>query len=99
MNIILDASGNVLMWSETATPTADKAAGQQCIGLTDDQAGALLQQPPNDGLTFIDGVFASIAPRPAPPPLTVDQKLGQIDLSISDLKPALAAAAAVGPSL
>ena len=94
MNIILDASGNVLMWSETATPTADKAAGQQCIGLTDDQAAAFGQQPPNDGLTFINGVFGSIAPRPAPPPLTVDQKLGQLGLTVADLKAALAA---VGP--
>jgi hypothetical protein len=91
MNIILDASGNVLMWSETATPTADKAAGQQCIGLTDDQAAAFGQQPPNDGLTFINGAFGSTPPRPSPLPLTVDQKLGQFGLSVADLKAALAA--------
>jgi hypothetical protein len=93
MNIILDASGNALMWSDS-TLTADKAAGQQCIELTGDQLAAWQQRPPNDGMTFINGVFGWIAPRPAPPPLTVDQKLSQIGLSVADLKGALAAAAA-----
>jgi hypothetical protein len=96
MNIILDASGKALMWSETGTPTADKAAGQQCIELTDDQVAAFLQRPPNDGVTFANGVFDWIALRPAPPPLTVNQKLGQIGLSVSDLKAALQAATATG---
>ena len=96
ISIILDASGNVLMWSETGTPTADKAAGQQCTELTDDQVAAFLQRPPNDGMTFINGVFGWIAPRPAPPPMTVDQKLGQIGLSVADLKAALAQAVSIG---
>jgi hypothetical protein len=89
MNIILDASGNVLMWSETGTLTADKAAGQQCFELTDEQVAAFLQRPPNDGMTFINGVFGWIAPPPAPPPLTVDQKLAQIGLSVAVLSAAL----------
>jgi hypothetical protein len=97
MNIILDASGNVLMWSETGTPTADKPAGQQCIELTDDQAAAWQQRPPNDGMTFANGVFAWIAPRAASlPPVTVDQKPAQIGLSVSDLKAALAQAVSIG---
>ena len=96
MNIIIDASGNALMWSEAGMPTADKAAGQQCIELTDDQVAAFLQRPPNDGMAFINGVFDWTAPRPAPPPLTVDQKLGQIGLTVSDLKAALQAATATG---
>jgi hypothetical protein len=83
------------MWSESGTLTADKAAGQQRIELTDDQVAAFLQRPPNDGMTFINGVFGWIAPRPAPPPLTVDQKLGQIGLSVSDLKAALTQATSV----
>ncbi len=94
MNIILDASGNALMWSETGTLTADKAAGQQCIELTGDQLAVWQQRPPNDGMTFVNGVFTWAAPRPAPPPLTVDQKLGQLGLTVADLKAALAA---VGP--
>jgi hypothetical protein len=97
MNVILDASGNVLMWSETGAPTADKAAGQQCIELTDDQAAAWQQRPPNDGMTFVNGVFGWIAQRASPPPpVTVDQKLAQIGLSIADLKAALQAATATG---
>ena len=90
MNIILDASGNALMYSETGTLTADKAAGQQCIELTGDQLAAWQQRPPNDGMTFVNGVFAWITPRAAPlPPATVDQKLAQIGLSVADLKAAL----------
>ena len=96
MNIIVDAAGNALMWSEGPL-TADKAAGQQCIELTDDQVAAWQQRPPNDGMTFVNGVFAWVTPRAAPlPPATVDQKLAQIGLSVADLKGALAAAAAVG---
>jgi hypothetical protein len=93
MNIILDASGNALMWSE-GTLTADTAAGQQCIELTGDQLAAWQQRPPNDGMTFVNGVFTWVAPRAAPlPPVTVDQKLGQIGLTVADLKAALAKAA------
>jgi hypothetical protein len=94
MNIILDASGNVLMFSETGTPMPPD--GCQLVELTDDQAAAWQQRPPNDGMTFINGVFGWIAPSPPPPPLTVDQKLGQIGLSVSDLKAALAQAVSIG---
>jgi hypothetical protein len=91
ISIILDASGNVLMWSETGTPMPPD--GCQLVELTDEQAAAFLQRPPNDGLTFSNGVFGWIAPRPAPPPPTVDQKLGQIGLSLADLQTALNQAA------
>jgi hypothetical protein len=90
MRIIVDASGNVLMWSEDGTPTADEQAGQQCLALTPEQAVDLLRQTEtaNSGLIFANGVV-SARQQPPPPPLTVDQKLAAVGLTLADLRQAL----------
>ena len=93
MRIIVDASGTVLMYSETGQPTPD--VGQTAIDLTLDLATAFLKVCSSAayGLTFDGQTFAPIAApvQPPPPVLTVDQKLAQIGLSVALLAPAIQA--------
>jgi hypothetical protein len=89
MKIIIDADGNVRMWSTDGDPAPGD--GQTSVELTPDQETALLEQTaiPNNGLIFRNGSFSMIAPAPSPPPLTVDQKLAAVGLTPADLKQAL----------
>ena len=87
MHIIVDASGKVLMWSELGTPSA--GPGEQLVELKPQEAADYLSQPSNIGVMFVGGKFTPIPPPPSPPALTVDQKLGQIGLSVAALKSAL----------
>jgi hypothetical protein len=93
MRIIVDASGIVLMYSDTGEPTPD--VGQTAIDLASDLEATfrkVIATAP-DGLTFDGQTFTPIpAPvQPPPPVLTVDQKLGQIGLSVALLAPAIQA--------
>lgn len=62
MNIIVDASGNVLMYSENAKPTPP--AGASLVTLDAPKAAALLnaQKVANDGLKFDGTNFTTVAP-------------------------------------
>lgn len=98
MRLILDISGNVVMWSDSGLPSA--GAGQTAVDLTAQQQAAfvaLLGQP-NGGLTFINGTPGANPPTPPPPPpVTVDQKLAQIGLSVTDIQGAIVEAQTKSP--
>jgi hypothetical protein len=93
MRIIVDGSGNVLMWSGTGEPAPD--VGQTAIDLAPDLGATFLAAIATapDGLTFDGQTFTRIAAPVVPPPpvLTVDQKLAQIGLSVALLAPAIQA--------
>ncbi len=78
MKIIIDAVGNVLMWSADGDPAPGD--GRTSVELTHDQETALLEQTtiPNNGLIFRNGSFSMIAP-----------KLAAVGLTPADLKQAL----------
>lgn len=99
MRIIVDASGNVLMWSSDGLPSA--GAGQTAMDLTPQQQTALvvLMAQPNGGLTFINGTPAALPPvvPPPPPVLTTDQKLAAIGLTITDIQGAIVEAQTKSP--
>jgi hypothetical protein len=99
MTIVMDASGNVLMYSYTGSPSAD--VGQTALDLTADQQTACLAAmaaSPN-GVNFNGQTFTPIAAPVLPPPpvLTVDQKLAAIGLTVSDIQGAIVEAQTKSP--
>jgi hypothetical protein len=83
MNIVVDANGSVLMWSENGAPSV--AEGCTLVELSDEQAAAFAARPPNAGVTF-DGEAFAIVPLPARPELTPAQKLAAVGLTSGDLR-------------
>jgi hypothetical protein len=94
MRIIVDnTTSDVLMYSAMGQPSAD--VGQTAIDLAPDLEAIFLEAIGTAfyGLTF-DGQTFTQLPAPVQPPapvLTVDQKLGQIGLSVALLAPAIQA--------
>jgi hypothetical protein len=86
MNIVVDGSGKVVMWSENGAPTPP--AGCTLVALTDDQAAAFAGLPPNAGVTFNGQSFAA-APVVTPPPPTVAEALAAMGITIAQLQQAL----------
>jgi hypothetical protein len=85
MRIIVDASGNVLMWSAVGQPTPD--VGQTAVDLSPDQEASFVKAcaaAPN-GVTFDGQTFTPI-PSPPPPipqqvtPLQIRHALRQLGL-------------------
>lgn len=83
MNIILDAAGNVLMYSEDAKP--DAGAGETLLTLTGEQADELraLTRTRNAGLRFSGGRLTAL---PAAPVVVnpIDQRQAAIDALLAE---------------
>jgi hypothetical protein len=87
MNIVVDQTGLVLMWSDTGKPTPP--SGATLIEISDEQAKAFASTPNTRGLVFNGASFTALPALPPPPPLNVDQKLALIGLTRAALKDAL----------
>lgn len=99
MTIVIDANGNVLMYSATGSPSP--GAGQTAVLLTVQQTAAFQAAlaSPNGGIVFDGQNFTSvkIVIIQPPPVLTVDQKLASIGLTIIDIQGAIVEAQTKSP--
>jgi hypothetical protein len=64
MKVITNAAGLIVMVTEKGNPTPPE--GGAIFELTTEQEAEYRALPPNDGVTFIDGVFTVRPPPPAP---------------------------------
>lgn len=85
--IITDASGNVLMYSDSGTPSPPPNCN--AVTLTNAQRTAFLaaQAAPNGGYQFVNGVLSTLPFVPVVAVvMTAVQKLATIGLTVADLK-------------
>ncbi len=90
MNIVVDDSGKVLMWSENGRPTPPD--GARLLEIGDGEAKAFLSTPNTRGIAFDGKTFTALPALPPPPEPTVDQKLARIGLTVAELAQALSKA-------
>jgi hypothetical protein len=64
MKVVTNADGLIVMMTERGNPTPPE--GGAVHELTPEQETEYRALPPNDGVTFIDGVFAALPAPPAP---------------------------------
>jgi hypothetical protein len=69
MNIVIDAAGRVLMYSN-GSPTPPEGGALITLSAEQEAAFEALFGQPNVGFTFINGAFAVIPPPPPPVPQT-----------------------------